>query len=41
MNFPTQPFPLLKVSNLDVVFKQQNQPDFVAAQDVSFQLDRG
>ncbi|RZI46821.1 ABC transporter ATP-binding protein [Candidatus Finniella inopinata] len=41
MNFPTQQFPLLKVSNLGVVFKQQNQPDFVAAQEVSFQLERG
>ena len=32
---------LLRVNNLGVTFRQINQPDFVAVQDVSFTLNRG
>jgi len=41
MNSRQNSSPLLKVSTLDVVFKGQNQADFVAAQDINFQLERG
>ncbi len=41
MNSRQNSSPLLKVSTLGVVFKGQNQADFVAAQDISFQLERG
>ena len=41
MNSRQNSSPFLKVSTLGVVFKGQNQADFVAAQDISFQLERG
>ena len=41
MNSPQYSSPLLKVSGLDVVFKQPSQAEFVAVQDISFQLERG
>lgn len=33
--------PLLKVSNLNVAFRHPHKPDFAAAQDVCFELQRG